>query len=215
MIKRFALTLLLCIFAGAGGVHAADYKEALIKAREGKYAAALSDFKMLGTEGHAGAQFSAGLVYHLGRGVAKDLESAYTWYKKAALQKHPGALNNIGMMYLNGEYVAQNQEMAFKLFEMASPEHAQARDNMAQMYENGWWVDQDIELAKNFYEIAGDDGYIIGWHHLGQLYEKDYPDEPKDLDMAVEWYTKAAQLNYTPSRTRLAIMGRLPPELAQ
>lgn len=214
-MKRFALALMLCVFVGAGVVHAAEYKDALIKAQAGKYAAALSDFKVLGQEGHAGAQFSAGLIYHLGRGVAKNLESAYTWYKMAALQKHPGALNNIGMMHLNGEYVAQNQETAFKLFEMASPDHAQARDNMAQMYENGWWVDQDIGLAKNFYEIAGDDGYILGWYHLGQLYEKDFPGTPKDIDMAVEWYIKAAQLGHTQSRTKLAELGRLPPELAQ
>jgi len=214
-MKRFVLTLWLCVMAAAGGAQAADYKNALLLVRQSKYSEALSEFKTLAATGHVASQFSIGLIYHLGRGVPQDLKTAYMWYKKAAVQEYSPAMNNIGMMYLNGEYVAQNRDVAFKLFLKASGDHAQAKDNLGQCYENAWGTDRDIEQAIKSYQLSGDDGYILGWFHLAQLYEKDYPKSPQNIDKAVKWYTKAALKKLTKARIRLAELGRLPPELAQ
>jgi len=214
-MKRFALTLLLCAFFGAGVAHAADYKNALLLVRASKYSEALSEFKVLATEGHAASQFSIGLIYHLGRGVEADPETAYMWYKKAAVKEYPPAMNNIGMMYLNGEYVVSNHDVAFKLFLKASANHAQARDNLAQCYEFGWGTERDIAKAADMYQKAGDSGYLLGWFHLAQMYEIGYDELPKDIDKAVEWYTKAAELQSDAARVKLAELGRLPPQLAQ
>jgi len=214
-MKRFAPTFLLCAFLGAGVAHAADYKNALLLVRASKYSEALSEFKVLAAEGHAPSQFSIGLIYHLGRGVKADPESAYMWYKKAAVKEYPPAMNNIGMMYLNGEYVTSNHNVAFKLFLKASLNHAQAKDNLAQCYEFGWGTERNIVKAAELYEKAGDEGYILGWFHLAQMYEVGYDELPKDIDKAVEWYIKAAEGDLGQARTKLAELGRLPPELAQ
>lgn len=193
----------------AGG----SYEEALKMVRSGQWVKALSEFKPLAEEGHAPSQFSIGLIYHLGRGVKQNTATAYEWYKKAAVQEHPPAMNNIGMMYLNGEYVAQNRSVAFDLFQMASFEHAQAKDNLAQCYENGWGVERNITKAINFYRLAGEQGYILGYYHAGQLFEKGYPDTPKDEDLAVKWYTMAAERDFTKAHTRLIELRRLPDHL--
>lgn len=214
-MKRFVLTVLLCVVFGAGVAHAADYKKALLLVRQNKYSEALSEFKVLAAEGHTASQFSIGLIYHLGRGVEKDQETAYMWYKKAAVLEYAPAMNNIGMMYLNGEYVAPNQDVAYKLFLKASATHAQAKDNLAQCYEFGWGTDRDAAKAADMYKNAGDSGYKLGWLHLAQMYETGYDDLPKDIDKAVEWYIKAAERDVNTARTRLAEMGRLPPQLAQ
>lgn len=214
-MNRFALTVLLCTVFGAGVAHAADYKTALLLVRQGKYSAALYEFKVLAAEGHAASQFSIGLIYHLGRGVEADQETAYMWYKQAAVQEYTPAMNNIGMMYLNGEYVASNHDAAFKLFLKASINHAQAKDNLAQCYEFAWGTERDAAKAADMYQKAGDAGYVRGWLHLAQMYETGYEDLPKDIDKAVEWYTKAAERGIKSARTRLAEMGRLPPQLAQ
>ncbi len=214
-MKRFVLTVLLGVIFGAGVAHAADYKSALLLVRQSNYTAALSEFKVLAAEGHVASQYSIGLIYHLGRGVQADPETAYMWYKKAALVEYAPALNNLGMMYLNGEYVAANQEVAFKLFLKASVSHAQAKDNLAQCYELGWGVERNAVDAADMYQKSGDAGYAIGWLHLAQMYETGYDDLPKDMDKAVEWYIKAAERGVSAARIKLAELGRLPPELAQ
>jgi len=211
LIPTFSLCLALCLTAPPAH---AGYEDALQMVRQAKYQQAMAEFLPLAQEGHMQSQFSVGLMYHLGRGVPRNEKTAYEWYKKSALQEHPPALNNVGMMYLNGEYVAQNYEIAFKLFQMASANHAQAKDNLGRCYENGWGVDRDIGQAINFYQLAGDDGYVTGYFHIGQLYEKGYPpDTPKDMEKAVNWYIQAAEQDYTQAKTRLIELGRLPESL--
>lgn len=221
-MKRFALSLVLplalTLVVAFGAPHAyaqvgGGYTQALKLVRSGQWQRAISIFKPLAEEGHAASQFSLGLIYHLGRGVKADVETAYDWYKKAAVQQHPPAMNNIGMMYLNGEYVVQNRDVAFGLFEMASVEHAQAKDNMGQCYENAWGVERDIVRAINFYRLAGEQGYVLGFFHAAQIFEKGYPGTPKDKDLAVRWYSMAAERNHTKSRKRLIELDSLPEHL--
>ena len=213
---RFLLIFMALAFGGSLA-HAqqtgASYEKGLKMVREAKYQAAMAEFLPLAQAGHAPSQFSVGLMYHLGRGVPKSLKTAYEWYKKAVLQEHVPSLNNVGMMYLNGEFVARNRDVAFELFKKASAQHAQAKDNVAQCYENAWGTERDIQKAIEFYTLSGESGYIAGFHHLGQLYEKDYPGFPKNIDKAVEFYIKAAEMKYGRARTRLFELKRLPDRL--
>ncbi|HEY9163193.1 MAG TPA: tetratricopeptide repeat protein [Magnetovibrio sp.] len=211
MKRLLALATLLMLF---GAMPArADYEAGLKLVREAKYQQAYAAFLPMAESGHAPSQFSIALLYHLGRGMRQDLKKAYDWYKKAAMQEHPGSMNNLGMMYLNGEYVTQNRAVAFKLFEKASVEFAQAKDNLGQCYEHGWGVEQDIGQAVNFYQLAGDAGFFMGYYHAGEVFEKGYADEARDLDTAVEWYIKAAEKGLQKARTRLIELKRLPDDL--
>lgn len=213
LIALVPIALAATVLFHAGPAHA-GYEDGLKAVRSAKYHEAMAEFLPLAREGHSGSQFSVGLMYHLGRGVQKDLETAYDWYKKAAMQEYPAALNNIGMMYLNGEYVAPNEDIAFKLFLKASLDHLQAQDNLGRCYENGWGVEQDIAKAIDHYTIAGDAGYVLGYFHIGELYERGHPPEyPKSVDKAVNWYIKAAEKKFTRARNRLIELGRLPASL--
>lgn len=197
-----------------GGPAAAGYEDALLMVRNQEFGKAMSEFKLLAETGHAASQFSIGLMYHLGRGVERDEKTAYEWYKKAVLQRYAPAMNNMGMMYLNGEYVVKNEDVAFRLFEEASTDHVQALDNLGRCFENGWGVQQDIGQAINFYQLAGDAGYMLGYFHIGQVYEKGYPpDTPKDIDKAVSWYVQAAEKKFNRAKDRLRALGRLPEHL--
>jgi len=190
-----ALTVLLGLAFNAP-VARAQYKDGLVLVRQGKWAKAIKKFSELARNGHAQSQFSLGLIYHLGRGVPKNIKKAYGLYKASALQDHPPAVNNLGMMYLNGEYVAKNQDIAFKLFLRASADHAQAKDNLAQAYENGWGTDVDIDKAINFYELAGVQGYKLGYYHLAQVYEEGRGGTPVDMKKAIKWYKTAGEDSY-------------------
>lgn len=217
-VKRFAALVIiaLALSLNVGDARAAvggNYSDALKLVREGKFNLALKEFMLLAETGHAASQFSVGLIYHLGRGTQVDLEKAYYWYKRSVLNDHVGGLNNIGMMYLNGEYVVQNRDVAFRLFKKASATHSQAMDNLGQCFENGWGTKRDIRRAINMYSLAGDNSYMRGWYHLGQLYEKGYPKVPRDIEKAVEWYTKAAERKEPQSIKRLKRLNRLPAHL--
>jgi len=217
-MKRFAfLFLLFSVLLPVTSAHAqtGNYDQALQMVRLGKLGQAMKEFKILAESNHAPSEFSIGLMYHLGRGVDKNLETAYNWYKRSMIDGHPPALNNIGMMYLNGEYVVQHRETAFRLFKKASTTHAQAMDNLAQCYENGWGTDRQIKRATNMYQLAGENGYVLGWYHLGKLYEKGYPDTPRDIEKAVEWYIMAAEKKQKHAIKRLKRLGRLPEGLDQ
>lgn len=219
-MKRFALlaVLAVCLTLNVGSAHAAaggNYNDALKLVREGKFNLALKEFMLLAETGHAPSQFSVGLIHHLGRGTRVDLKKAYYWYKRSVLNDHVAGINNIGMMYLNGEYVVQNRDVAYRLFQKASTTHSQAMDNLGQCFENGWGTDRNIRRAVNMYTLAGDNGYLRGWFHLGKLYEKGYPGTPRDVEKAVEWYIKAAELKEAQSIKRLKRLNRLPDHLAE
>ncbi|MBF0247231.1 MAG: sel1 repeat family protein [Alphaproteobacteria bacterium] len=215
-MKRFIPVLVLLAVLAAPGASANDaaYEKALKLVQQAQFDKAVAIFKPMAENGHPPSQFSMGLMYHLGRNVEKDLAVAYDWYKKAVLQDYAPALNNMGMMYLKGEYVAENKVIARKLFETASADHTQARDNYAKCLEYGWGGEQDIGQAINFYQIAGEGGYVLGWHHLAQIYDQGRPPEvPRDEDKAVRWYIAAAEKNFARSIERLKQLGRLPDHL--
>lgn len=207
----FLSAFLLCFALSLSPVQAAgNYTDALKMVKAGKFGLALEEFLQLAESGHSPSQFSVGLIYHLGRGTKVDLEKAYYWYKRSVMNDHAPGMNNIGMMYLNGEYVVKNHDVAFRLFKKASTTHAQAMDNLAQCFEHGWGTTANIKRAIEMYQLAGDSGYVAGWFHLGRLYEKDYPDYPKNVEKAVAAYILAAEKSHNPSKSRLRRMGRLP-----
>jgi len=206
-MKRFK-TLVTALIVGALSLGAtaayAGYKDGLILVRQGKWAKAIREFTEQAETGHAQSQFSLGLIYHLGRGVPKDLKRAYELYKKSMLQDHPPALNNIGMMYLNGDYVDRNYDIAFALFSRAAADHAQSKDNMGRCFENGWGVEADPEQAINFYQLAGDEGFKLGYYHLGLLFEEGRGGATVNVPEALHWYEVAGDNQYAQGYFRMA-----------
>ena len=54
-----------------------------------------------------------------------------------------------------------------------------------------YWYDlSNVAIAQQCFELPGQNGCVRAYFNLGLLYEK----EKKDIDKAVEWYTKSAEL---------------------
>ena len=69
-----------------------------------------------------------GVMYAEGDGVAKDLEEAIKWWRKAADQGDANAQFNLGWAYSNGEGVAKDSEEAAEWFRKAAEQgHAGAQ----------------------------------------------------------------------------------------
>lgn len=70
--------------------------------------------------------------YTNGSGVAKDIEAALMWWRKAAEQGHAVAQYNLGTVFYNGIDVARDYEEAARWFSKAASQgdaDAQARLN--------------------------------------------------------------------------------------
>lgn len=123
-------------------------------------------FKMIekkAKEGDAEAQFSLGLIYAKGDGVAQDYLKAMKWLKKAAEQNHIKALFNLGLIHLYGAGVPKSEAEAATWFRYAAEGgYAKAQVKLGLMYRDGIGVPQDVPEAKKWLKMAVDQGYTIG-----------------------------------------------------
>ncbi len=71
-------------------------------------------------EGDADAQFALGVYHGCTVGMEEDLETAATWYRRAAEQNHPLAEFNLSVMYAEGQGVARDQTEADRWLERAA-----------------------------------------------------------------------------------------------
>ena len=76
-----------------------DYEDGLAAAHKGEFAAALRLWTPLAEQGNANAQYSLGVLYETGEGVAQDYKTAVKWYTLAAEQGNADAQYNLGDMY--------------------------------------------------------------------------------------------------------------------
>ena len=68
----------------------------------------IEETKAKAEKGDAEAQYSLGVRYDNGDGVAKDEIEAVKWYRKAAEQNYASAQYNLGLCYYNGQGVAKD-----------------------------------------------------------------------------------------------------------
>ncbi len=92
---------------------------------------AFEGYRTLAEKGDREAQFSLGLRYDNGEGVAKDEVEAVKWYRKAADQGHAKAQFNLGTCYRNGEGVAKDEIEAYAYYNLAGITNENARKNLA------------------------------------------------------------------------------------
>ena len=127
-MKRIAhaVALLVALTAPAW----AGFDEGLAAYDRGDYATVLREWRPLGEQGNAVAQFFLGFMYGDGQGVPHDYAEAVKWYRRAAEQDHADAQNNLGFMYDRGRGVSQDYVEAVKWFRLAAEQgHAEALRN--------------------------------------------------------------------------------------
>jgi len=123
------------------------------------YTKALEEFKALGQQGDAVAQFKAGLIYYKGQGVPRDYQEALNWFKRAALKGHPLAQYNVGYMCEKGEGTPQDYEEAANYYRQAAKQgNRLAQYNLGFLYEKGHGVALDEVQALMWYNLAAIQG---------------------------------------------------------
>ena len=125
----------------------ADFQKGLDAYDREDYATALKEWKILADEGDPSSQYNLGVMYRMGKGVAKDDKEAAKWYRLAAYQGDAGSQFLLGYMYLNGIGVPQNNLRAHMWVNLAASQGVEAaeneRDNLAKEMTS-----EDIALAQ-------------------------------------------------------------------
>ena len=109
----------------------------------------------LAKQGDAAAQYNLGLAYNNGRGVRKNEQKAFWWWRVAAEHGDPTAQFYLGNMYRAGIGVPQDIQQAFKWYRKAAEQGvAKAQFYLGEMYQNGHGVPQDNVLSHKWFNLA-------------------------------------------------------------
>jgi uncharacterized protein len=104
--------------------------------RNKDYATALKEFTASASQGDSCSQFSLGVMYEGGQGVARDYKEAIRWYRLAADKGHAAAQVNLCGMYSSGRGAPQDYNEAIKWFRMAADQgDADAQNAVGGLYE--------------------------------------------------------------------------------
>lgn len=153
----------------------------------------LSETRKLAEQGNADAQYTLGLMYLEGDGVAPVKSEAIKWLTSAATQGHLQAQNDLVNTFLR--YGAQDslelKQATQWLTQAAQEGHAEAQFMLGNMYAEGQGVIQDFMQAANWLQKAANAGHPEAMYRLGMMYVIG-DGVPKDRIEAYVWFNLAA-----------------------
>jgi uncharacterized protein len=137
------------------------------------------------------AQINMGLMLRNGYGVAKDLEAAATWYRKAADQGLARAQWLLGRMYEEGEGVPQDIAESLKWYSLSADQGSLSEQTaLGLFYRRAPEFPQHEALSAKWYLRAAEQGGGFAQYMLGCMYSEGYGVSP-DLVQAHKWWSVA------------------------
>ncbi len=179
---------------------------------EGKYALAVTMYRLAAEDGYARARNNLGICYEKGHGVPKEEDTAVVWYRLAAEGGYDTAWMNLGDCYLYGRGVAQSDDNAFACYLTAAEKgYAPAQFVVANCYYNATIVDRDVQAAMAWYEKAALQGDAESLNRINEI-RSDMTDlynrgvdayERGDYASAVKFYTIASEFGHRGAQCNL------------
>ncbi len=150
---------------------AADYRRARMAFLFGEYELAYKIWHPQAEDGYDKAQATIGWMYQTGKGVKKNVNTAFDWYSKAARQNHVVAENNLGVFYEQGlGNVQKNMKKAADWYrESAELGYPYAQYNLGILYMKGAGVSKNINEAIYWLQIASLQGVKQAQEELNKI----------------------------------------------
>ncbi|GBC07561.1 hypothetical protein RclHR1_07530010 [Rhizophagus clarus] len=157
---------------------------------------------------HTLALYYIGACYLYGLGIIKDEKLAFKYYQIIADENHAIGQTKIGYFYENGIGVDKNDKMAVHWYRKGdSNGNYLATFDLAQCFRHGIGVDINYEKAFDLYQKAAN--FIpMAQYGLGEMYENG-DGIVKNIDQAINWYTKSFEQGYQKAQVRLKILSRI------
>jgi len=122
-------------------------RDAVIALKSGDYETAFKIWLPFAERGSSAIQWNIGTLYHLGKGVDKDIDKALYWYKESAELGYHAGQHSLGQMYQDGTGVTQDFDKAVYWYEKAAKQGnkqaLQDIDKLMSLY------DKSIEQGKD------------------------------------------------------------------
>jgi TPR repeat protein len=168
---------------------------------------AIEGLRLAAEDGVAQAQFSLGLRYESGTGVAKDPVQAIHWFRQAADQGYDEAQYMLGCCYNGEDGFAKDPIEAAKWWQKAAAQgHADAQHCLALSYSIGQGVTKNPAEAAKWWRKAAEQSNADAQFFLGLSYAKGLG-VPKIPEQAVYWLRQAAAHGNEYALTELRKLG--------
>jgi len=156
MLKRFVAGLIVAVVV-ASPAFAGPVEDAQAAASRSKYAEAQ---RQLAERGDANAQYTVGLMYAMGQGVAQDDAASVKWYRLAAEQGHADAASELAFMYrLGAGGVPRDYVEAAKWYRQTAVQgDKRGQRELGRMYLAGYGVPQDFVTAHMWFNLSAAQG---------------------------------------------------------
>ena len=178
---------------------------------KGDYATALKEFLPLARQGNAEAQYSLGVMYDEGRGLAKDDKEAVNWYRLAAEQGYAPAQYNLGVMCEEGRGAPRDYSGAAQW--VYSWRHG--KEPRSRSSTSGYCTRTAGAFRKIRRRLSGGSGRLRSkdsrprssiWARSTTKATKVLPQDHRE---AMRWYRLAAEQGFTPAQRALGYMYQL------
>jgi len=131
--------------------------------------------------GYAEAQFGLGRSYEEGELVEKDPAKALYWLNQSAKAGNQGAIDHL-----------RNMEQSQPLRQQAEAGDLEAQFRLAWLYQHGSGMEYNHVKAAHWYEQAAQQGHADAQYQLGRIYKDGIGGMTRNIDLALEWFKKAA-----------------------
>ncbi len=122
-------------------------------------------------EGNASAQYKLATYYAHGKGVRKDLKTAFSWYSKAASNRYVDAYYQVGLCYYKGHGVKRNYYSAARWFRKGEDcNDPKAMYRLGCMYYDGQGVMRSYRKAVELLEESAERGNKKARQKLNEIY---------------------------------------------
>jgi TPR repeat protein len=120
--------------------------------RSADYSSAAQWYFSAAQRGNAGAQFNLGRLFWSGKGLPRNYDACFRFFKRAGKQGHAMALTNVGAMFMSGNGVKKDPVAARRWSRLAADKHnAVAHQNLGVMHERGLGGPVDpVKAAEHF-----------------------------------------------------------------
>ena len=146
------------------------FEQGLELEKQGDFENALKLYAQAADHGASDAQWRLGLMYHLGKGVEKNLEQAVHWYQKSAKQGNAEGQWHLGCMYQEGCGVTKDLQQAAMWLELSANQNStEAQFILANLYQYELY---DFKKAFKWFESLAKSGYQEGISNLIWFYIK-------------------------------------------
>jgi TPR repeat protein len=176
----------------------------IVASRSGDDEEAARLYRVAAEKGFSKAQANLAQLLSAGRGVPRDLASAFEWTKKAALSGNAIAQSSLGLKFELGTGTVSDLAQANKWYRKAAEQGlAVAQSNLANGYQFGRGLDKDPSQAATWYRRAAEQGDQRAQLRLGQLLQDGEGVRQDEVEGSI-WIRKAAEQGYSSAQFALA-----------